>query len=122
MDDWHHGWVVASCVRSQDPARDLQPGRQHGALFDRPLGIEFGGRGRASDDMRFDALGPQRVLEVTHGLLAGAYHHIVYLEYARVGPIGPEADVQAEVVNPLVVHTRELLYAFGLQRGSVHPP
>ena len=87
-------------------SRDLEPGRQLGALLDRPLGIEFGGHGCAADDVRLDTSGAQRVLEVTHGLLAGADHHIVDLEYTRVGPIGTEADVKAEIVDAFVVHTR----------------
>ena len=46
------------------------------------------------------------VLEVAHRLLARADHHVVDLEHPRAVAIRAEADVQAVVVDALVVHAR----------------
>ena len=60
------------------------------------------------------------VFEVAHGFLARADHHVVDLEQTAVGAVGPEADVQAVVVDALVVNAGQL-HALGLQRSAVHP-
>ena len=65
--------------------------------------------------------GGEHRAEGVDGLLAGAHDDGVDLEDLRVGALGAVRDVQAGVVDALVVDADVLVNALGLQRRPVHP-
>ncbi len=100
---------------SAKPIVALELGCQFGALFDCPFCIEFGGDGGTSDDVGLNAVASQVVFEIAHRLLSRADHHVVDRKDLPVAALGPETDVQAVVVDQLIVDPGKLVYPFGFQ-------
>src|SRR5581483_4519517 len=93
----------------------LQPRGEFGALLNRTLGVQFDRQRGTAYDVWLNALLPQAFLEIAHRLLARADHDVVDLEHPRAGSLLAKADIQAAVVNSLIVHTRKLLHLLGFQ-------
>jgi len=95
--------------------------RETGALLDRAFGVELSSDVGTADDMRDRPGGRQLVHEITYRLLASAHNDGVHGQRPRTLVIFTERDVQTIVVDALVVHLGQLVYALGCKRGPVHP-
>ena len=96
-------------------------GCQLGALTDGPLRVELRRDVGASDDVDRDPPGGECRTEVVDRLLPGAEHDGVHVEHLRVRPVLPVGDVQACVVDALVVDAGVVMDTLGLQGRPMDP-
>lgn len=97
---------VGRLTISQRSRSDLRG--QSCALFDGTLGVEFSCHVGAADDVGHHARDGQFVHEIANRLLPGADDDGVDLEKSGLLVLLTEGDVQAGVVDALVVDAREL--------------
>src|SRR5215212_3225946 len=112
---------AGKCPSSRWEGKGLEAGGEFGALSDCTLGVELGRDVRAADDVRLDPVAAQFVRPLAYRFLARTDHHVVDLEYLPTLATRAEADVQAIIVDALVVHFGQLRDALGFQGRPVHP-
>ena len=112
-------WVSAGSRSVSVSRSDLRG--QSCALFDGTLGVEFASEIRAADDVGHHTRDGQFVHEIANRLLPGADDDVVDLEKSGLLVLLTEGDMQAGVVDALVVDARELVNALVLEGRPVDP-
>src|SRR5471030_1995186 len=121
---WANRATSRSCWRKNQPAptADLQPGRQFGAFLDGALGVQLRGQRGAADLVEARAAAGLGLFLGRHQLgqavLAGADDDVVDRQQAL---LAADRDVQAIVVDLVVLDAAYHHHAVARQRGAVHP-
>src|SRR5471032_2731626 len=121
---WASRVTSRSCWRKNQPAptADLQTGRQFGAFLDGALGVQLRGQRGAADLVEARAAAGLGLFLGRHQLgqavLAGADDDVVDRQQAL---LAADRDVQAIVVDLVVLDAAYHHHAVARQRGAVHP-